>query len=90
MSTGLTIDTSAAEAMLHTRVINAVLLPNGANTTENKVNKPMVSSLKGVGLNMVALPQEMLYLLEDGATVELRAWERLSLQVMSEKCINIE
>lgn len=63
MSTSLSIDTSVAKEMLRTRVTNIVLLLDGVLTIENDVDKPMVSSLKGVGLNMTALPQEMLYLL---------------------------
>ena len=63
LSISLTIDTLAAEEMLQTRVTNAVLLPNGALTTENEANRLMVSSLKGVGLNMATLSQETLYLL---------------------------
>lgn len=58
---------------------NAILLPDGALTTENEVERPMVSSLKGVGLNMATLPLETLNLLQDGVTVELRAWESRTL-----------
>lgn len=85
MSTSLVIDTSAAEEMLPTRVTNTVLLPNGVLTTENEANMPMVSSLKWVGLNMVVLPRETLYLLQDGVTVKLWARECHTLQVMSEQ-----
>ena len=84
--TSLTIGTLAAEDMLRTRMNNMVLLPDGALTTENEVDMTMVSSLKGVGFNMVVLPWETLYLLQDGVIVEFRAKESCALQVMSEEC----
>lgn len=63
MSTRLTIDTSAAVEMLHAKVTNMIVLPDGALTIENEADRPTVSSLKGVGLNMAVLPQEMFHLL---------------------------
>lgn len=56
MSTNLAIDTLATAKMLCTRVTNVILLQDGALTIENEANRPMVSSLKGVGLNMAMLP----------------------------------
>lgn len=85
MSTILAIGASVVIEMLCTRVNNVILLPDGALTTENEVDMPMISSLKGVGLNMAMLPQEMLHLLQDGVTGELRAQESRTLQVMSEQ-----
>lgn len=67
-----------------------IVLPDGALTIENEANKPMVSSLKRVGLNMVVLPRETLYLLQDGVTMELKAREICTLKVMRKQCINIE
>ena len=49
--------------MLHTRMTNTIVLPEGALVTANEVDKPTVSALKGIGINMVALPQETLYVL---------------------------
>ena len=69
---------------------NTIVLPDGALITKNEANRPMVSSLKEVGLNMVALPRETLYLLQDGVTTELWAMESRAIQVMREKHINIE
>jgi len=79
MSTSLAIDTLAAEEILCTRVSNMVLLLYGALTIENEADRPMVSSLRGVGLNMAVLPWETLHLLYDGVTIELRAWESRAL-----------
>lgn len=50
----------------------------------------MVSGLKGLRINMDALPRETLYVLQDGVTIELRAREGHVLQVMSEQRNNIE
>lgn len=84
MSTRLAISTLAAEEMLHTRVTNMIMLPDGALTIEKEANRAMVSSSKGVRLNMVTLPREMLYLLQDRVIAELQAKESHALQVMSE------
>lgn len=67
-----------------------IVLADGALTTEMKADRPVVSSLKEVGLNMANLPWETLYLLQDGVTAKLQARESRALQVMSEQCINIE
>lgn len=83
VSTSFTLGTAAVEEILCARMTNTIMLPEGALVTENEVDKPMVSKLKGIGLNMVALPQEMLYVLQDGVTTELRAREGRTLQVMS-------
>jgi len=64
VSTRLAVGTSAAEEMLHTRVTKTIMLPDGALTTEQEVERPMVRSLKGLGLNMAVIPWETLYLLQ--------------------------
>ena len=46
--------------------------------------------IKGLGLNLVALPRETLYLLQDGIMTELCARESRAIQVLSEQKINIE
>ena len=69
---------------------NTIVLPEGALVIENEADRPMVSGLKGIGINMAALTWETLYVLQDGVTVELRAKEGCALQVMSEHHINIE
>lgn len=55
------------------------MLPNGALAIENGADRPTVSSLKGVGLNLVALPGKALHLLEDGVIAKLRAREHHAL-----------
>lgn len=57
--------------MLHTRMTNTIVLQDGALIIENEADRPMASSLKCVELNMVALPWETLYLLQDEVTTEL-------------------
>lgn len=90
VSTSLAVGTSAAEEMLRAQMTNTIVVPDGALVTENKADRPMVSELKGIGLNVIALPQETLYVLQDGITAKLRAREGRALQVISEQCINIE
>lgn len=84
MSTSLAINTLAAKEMLCTRVTSMVVLPDRALTTKNEADRPTIKSLKGEGLNMVALPREMLYILHDGVIVELRDWDSHVLKVMRE------
>ena len=79
-----------AEEMSCARMTNTIVLPEGALVIENEANMPMVSGLKGIGLNMAALPRETLYVLQDEVTAEMRAKEGRPLQVMSEQRINIE
>lgn len=84
MSTSLALGTTATEEMLCARMTNTIVFPEGALVTQNETDRAMVSALKGVGINMAALPRETLYVLQDRVTVELRAREGHALQVMSE------
>ena len=59
--------------MLLAKVSSVVVLLNGALTTENEDDRSTISALKGVGLNLVALPGEVIHLLQDGVIIELRA-----------------
>lgn len=52
-----------AEQMLHTLVTNTIVLPEGSLVTTNEANRPTVSALKGLGINMATLPWETLYVL---------------------------
>jgi len=63
VSTTLAIDTSEAADMLHTKASSAIVLPDGALITENEADRPTISALKGVGLNLVVLACEALHLL---------------------------
>ena len=65
--------------MLRAQVTNTIVLPEGALVKTNEVDMPMVSAFKGIDINMVALPRETLYVLQDGITVELRARESHAL-----------
>lgn len=88
ISTSLAIDTSEAAEMLRVKASSVIVLPNGALTTENEVNRPTVSALEGVGLNLPVLPHEVHHLLEDGVITKLRACEHHTLQLISEQHIN--
>lgn len=60
-STSLALSTSEAAGMLHVKDPRVIVLPEGALTTKIEVDRPIVSTLKGVGLNLVALPNEALH-----------------------------
>lgn len=74
--------------MLHTKASGVIVLPDGALTKENEAYGPIVSALKGVGLNLAALLCKTLHLLQDRVIAELRACEHHALQVISEQQIN--
>lgn len=71
MSTSLTIGTSADEEMLHVQMTNTIVLLDGTLVIENEDDKPMLSGLKWIRLNLVVLAQETLYILQDGVPTEL-------------------
>lgn len=56
LSTSLTVGTIATEEMLCAHTTNTIVLPERALVTSNEADKPMVSTLKGIGINMVAFP----------------------------------
>jgi len=87
-STSLVPGTSEAAGMVRTRDPWEIVLPNGALIIEIEADRPVVSSLKGVGINLVTLPSEALYLLQDGVIMEMRAHEQHTLQVISEQKVN--
>lgn len=82
--TNLPIGTLEADDMLHMKASSALVLLDGALTIENEANRPTMSALKGVGLNLEALLSEALHSLHDGVIAELRACEHRALQVISE------
>ncbi len=74
--------------MLCMKASSVTVLPDGELTTKNETNKPTVSTLKGVGLNIAVILFEVLHLLQDGVIVEMRADEHPTLEVISEQRIN--
>lgn len=60
VSTNLAVGTSAAKEMPHARMTNIIMLPDGALITENEADTPMVNGLKGIILNVAALPRDTL------------------------------
>ena len=84
MFTSLAINTSEVADMLRTKASSVIVLLDGALTMENEADRPLVNSLKGVGLNLPALPRESLHLLQDGVISGLDAHEHRDLQVISE------
>ena len=79
VSTSLTISTLEVAGVLHVKDPRMIVLLDGALSTENEVDRPAVSTLKGVGLNLAVLLGEVLHLLQDGVITELRAGEQHDL-----------
>jgi len=65
--------------MLRAQTTNTLVLLEGALVTTNESDRPTVSTLKGIGINMAALPRETLYVLHDGITAKLQARESRAL-----------
>lgn len=63
LSTSLVVGTVVAEQMLRAWKTNTIVLPEGAPFTANEADQPTASALKGIGINMVALSWETLYVL---------------------------
>jgi len=63
LSTNLIVGSITAEKMLHAWMINIIVLLKGALVTSNEVDSFLVSTMKGLGVNLAALLRETLYLL---------------------------
>lgn len=74
--------------MLGEMDLQEIVLSYGALTTQTEADKPTISALKIVGLNLAVLPNEAIYLLRDSVIVELWAREQCALQVISEQKVN--
>jgi len=84
LSTNLTVGSMTIEQMLRVRMTNKIVLLKGALMTSNEAEKPLVSMLKSLCVNIATLPHDTLYVLQDWITAELRARESRVLQVLSE------
>lgn len=84
VSRKLAISASEATDMLCAKTSSEIVMPDGVLTTKNEADRPIVSALKGVELNLEALPHEALHLLHDDVIAELRCYEHYTLQVISE------
>jgi len=76
--------------MLRVRMANTIVLPKGALVSTNAMDQMTISMMKGLSLNLAALPWETLYQLQDGITAEMPAKESRVIQVLREQKINIE
>lgn len=86
--TSVVIGTFEAMDMLCVRAPRAIILLDEALTMMTNADRPVVSALKGVGLNLVSFLSKVLYLLQDGVIVELQAHDQHALQVISEQKVN--
>lgn len=73
------------EQLLQAKMANTITLPTGALTGDNAAARAMVGRLRGLGLNLAALPRERLYQLQDCTMTELRAREGRAVQALSEQ-----
>lgn len=53
--------TSTTKQFLQAKMANIVALLEGALAADNTEDRSVVSQLKGLGLNLAALPREILY-----------------------------
>ena len=61
LSTHILASTSTSKQMLHARMANIIVLPEAVLVSSNAMDHLLVSMMKGLGLNLVALPSETLY-----------------------------
>jgi len=61
LSTHVIVGTSTVEQMFHARMENTIVLPEGALVSSNVMDQLSLSMMKDLGLNLDALPREMLY-----------------------------
>ena len=61
LSTHVAAGTSTTEQMLHARMESTIVLPEGALVLSNVMDQLPVSMMKGLGLNLAALPWKTLY-----------------------------
>ena len=56
IATCVATGTSATDQMLHARMDNTIVLLEGALVAENEIDRAVVGKIKGLGLNLAALP----------------------------------
>lgn len=77
--------TLATKQLLRAKMANTIVLPEGALTMDNMKGRAAIGRLKGLGINLAALPREILYQLYDGVTREIYAQEGCAVQMLSEQ-----
>lgn len=70
--------------------LRAVSLPDGALSVEATADKATIGTLKNIGCNLAALPNEFLHTLQVGVISEVKAWEKCALSMISEYKVNNE
>jgi len=61
--------------MLCMKMANMIAFPEEALVSKSTMDQVMLNTMKGIGLNLVSLPCDTLYQLQDGITAELCASE---------------
>lgn len=70
--------------------LRTVSLLEGSLSAESTDENIIISTIKNIGLNVAALPNEFLHALQVGVTVELRAQEQHTLNLISDYLVNNE
>lgn len=83
MRPSLPNDTSAVKQMVCASIMNTFVLP-GAIVAE------VEGDIRGWGMNLLTLPRETLYQLQDGVITELHVREGRTLQILMEHKENLE
>lgn len=63
LSTSFAVGTTVTKQMMHARVMNTIVLPEGELVTEIEADRPTISALKGLGINLAAFLWDTLYVL---------------------------
>lgn len=69
----MALGTTQAIELVRSLDLRLVMLPDGALTAKAEANKATIISLRNVGLNLAALPNEFLHTLQVGVIEELKS-----------------
>lgn len=90
MTPHIAVGTSETKQMLRAHIANTLVLRKGTVLAVVKGDQATKSQVKGWGLNLAALPREIICQLQDGVTAELHTKKGRALQVLSEQKVNLE
>jgi len=86
----LALGTSQATELVRTLDLQTIAFPYGSLHTETIDYRIILSTIKNIGLNIVALSNKTLHALHAGMIDELRAKEQCTFNLISEYKVNNE
>jgi len=86
----LTLGTSQAAELVGTLDLRTITFLDGSIHTESSDDHIILSTIKNIGLNIVALSNETLHALHMGVEDELRTRKQCTLNLISEYKVNNE